>query len=471
VQQGDHLEGRKKRMPRIVIAGTHTGCGKTTVSCALLAAFKARGVPIIAFKCGPDYIDPMFHRAVTEVPSYNLDPFFLNGADMRVQVVTKMRQRSMGTLEKPTLAVLEGAMGYYDGIGASCEASSYIVARDTKTPVILVVDLHAMGHSVFAVIEGFVRHQTDSGIYGIIGNGLSESRYLHYKPEIEKRGLKALGYLPHTQAWRIESRHLGLTTAAEIPLLQEKLVTLGRQAAETIDLDGVLALAHEAQDLTIEAVTRAPKTIRNQKVRLAVARDESFCFLYQENLELLEDLGCDISFFSPLHDAALPEGSCGLVLCGGYPELYAASLAKNVRMRTAVKSAILGFLPTIAECGGFLYLHTLLDGLPMAGVLAARAFKTEQLQRFGYVTLTAKKDTMLCNAGDSIRAHEFHYWESTDPGCDFTAQKSNGTAYPCIHATDQLYMGFPHLYFPANPDFAARFVQQMYAYHAYKEHE
>jgi cobyrinic acid a,c-diamide synthase len=407
----------------------------------------------------------MFHRSVTGVRAYNLDPFFLQGEDLRVYFAAKMHQAS-GSIENPSLALLEGAMGYYDGIGASCQASSYEVARITKTPVVLVVDMSRLGNSAFALIEGFVRYQDDNGICGIIFNGMTETRYLQFKVELEKRKVHAFGYLPHNPAWQIESRHLGLTRAADIPFLQEKLAALGKQAAETIDVEGLLEAAAQAPDISQEGVKRVQNRIKRprHRVRLAVASDESFCFLYKENLELLEDLGCDIAFFSPMYDAQLPEASCGLVLCGGYPELYAATLTQNVSMRTAVYESILGYLPTIAECGGFLYLHAMLDGLPMAGVLKAKAFKTKQLRRFGYVSLQAKKDTLLCKAGDSIRAHEFHYWESTDPGCDFTASKSSGITYPCIHASNSLYMGFPHLYFPANPDFAKRFVRKMHAY-------
>ena len=457
------LETKYQGMPRMLITGTHSGCGKTTLSCAVLSAFKARGLQVRAFKCGHDYIDPMFHRSITGVEAYNLDPFFLQGEALRRYFAGKMQRTSSSTRENRSLAVLEGAMGYYDGIGTTWEASSYEVARTTKTPVILVVDMRGMGNSVFALIEGFVHYQEDTGIGGVIFNGMNETRYLQYKPELEKRNLQAFGYLPYNQTWRIESRHLGLTTAAEIPFLQEKLAALGRQAAETIDIAGLRELAAHAPDISTEPAPQV-RNLSASRVRLAVASDESFCFLYQENLELLEDLGCDLAFFSPIHDTKLPEGSCGLLLCGGYPELYAPALSENAGMRAAVHEAVLRHLPTIAECGGFLYLHTQLDGLPMAGVLEAQAFKTKQLQRFGYVTLRAKRDTLLCKAGDSIRAHEFHYWESTDPGCAFTASKSSGMTYPCIHASDSLYMGFPHLYFPANPDFATSFVQKMQAY-------
>jgi cobyrinic acid a,c-diamide synthase len=196
--------------------------------------------------------------------------------------------------------------------------------------------------------------------------------------------------------------------------------------------------------------------------RLAVARDEAFCFVYEETLALFTALGCEPVFFSPLRDRALPEGIAGLYLPGGYPELYAASLSENASMRRAVRDAVNEGLPTIAECGGFLYLHETLDSLPMAGCIPAAAFRTEKLQRFGYVTLTAQRDNLLCPAGDSIRAHEFHYWESSSPGKDFIGRKpGNGAEYPCAHATATLYAGFPHLYLPATPAFAARFVEKM----------
>ncbi|MCD7859550.1 MAG: cobyrinate a,c-diamide synthase, partial [Firmicutes bacterium] len=201
------------------------------------------------------------------------------------------------------------------------------------------------------------------------------------------------------------------------------------------------------------------------RVKIAVAQDAAFCFTYAENLALLSSLGCEIVPFSPIADASLPAGISGLYLPGGYPELHAQALSRNEAMREDIRRSIARSLPTIAECGGFLYLHERLDGVPMAGVLPGSAYRTPKLQRFGYVTLTAKRDNLLCRAGQSIRAHEFHYWDSDSCGEDFTACKaSNAKSYDCIHASSSLWAGFPHLYFPANPGFAASFVKKAEAF-------
>ena len=188
-----------------------------------------------------------------------------------------------------------------------------------------------------------------------------------------------------------------------------------------------------------------------------------------QNFDLLQELGCELQFFSPLRDSALPENISGLYLPGGYPELHIRQLAANTTMLAAIRAAVAGGLPTIAECGGFLYLHQSVDGFALAGVIPAAAHKTDKLQRFGYIELTAQQDNLLCRRGESIRAHEFHYYDSSDYGCGFVAQKASGRQnYPCIHATPTLYAGFPHLYFPANTDFAREFVRKASQYGAGK---
>jgi len=251
-------------------------------------------------------------------------------------------------------------------------------------------------------------------------------------------------------------------SAGEISGLKEKLDRLGALAEQYIDIESVLALAASAPAFEAAPPALSPAAPR---VRIAVAKDEAFCFLYQENLELLGELGCELVFFSPMRCAGLPENIGGLYLPGGYPELHFEALSGNAAMRRAVKEAVEGGLPTIAECGGFLYLHDALDGFPMAGVIHAPAYKTEKLQRFGYVTLRATADNLLCAAGESIRAHEFHYYGSADNGSAFLATKaSSGKRYACSHASATLYVGFPHLYFPANPAFAANFVKKAAQY-------
>ena len=437
-------------MKRLLITGARSGCGKTTVTCALLSAFRQRKLALTAFKCGPDYIDPMFHRAVFGVPCWNLDPFFMDGDELRAHLA--------GHGLKNGLSVIEGAMGFYDGIAMSDEASAHTVAIQTETPAVLVVDVAGAGHSLAALIEGFVRHRQTSGIRGVIFNGASASSYPGYQRLAEEAGVKAFGFLPRNKDWEIGSRHLGLRTAAEIPDLERKLASLGRQAEETFDLYGLLELAASAPDLP-------PSQTRNSaprpSFRIAVAKDEAFCFLYAENIELIEALGGKIVWFSPLRDSQIPHNVGGLYLPGGYPELYNRELSENAAMRASIRDAVRGGLPTIAECGGFLYLHATLDGCAMAGAIEAAAFKTGKLQRFGYVTLTARHDNLLCAAGGAIRSHEFHYWESESPGSGFIGKKpGREIEYPCIHATDTLYAGFPHLYLPANPAFAERFAER-----------
>lgn len=437
---------------RILIAGTNSGCGKTTVTLAVLSALKARGMELSAFKCGPDYIDPMFHRKALGVPCQNLDPYFCTGEQLRDQLASTSG-----------LAVIEGVMGYYDGIGTQGCASTYDVAARTDTPVVLVVNARGMYTSAGAVIKGFQSFRPNSGLHGVIFNGVSPMVYSGLKQIAADTGVKALGFLPNMPQLTISSRHLGLITADEIDDIHRKLEQLGEEAERSIDLDGLLALAQAAKPLTARPKS-SPAPVR---VRIAVAKDEAFCFLYEENLSLLRELGCELCCFSPLRDLKLPEDIGGLYLPGGYPELYAGQLSQNAAMLDAVRSAITRGLPTIAECGGFLYLHQDLDGIPMAGVIPASACKTGKLQRFGYIQLTAQQDNLLCDRGASIRAHEFHYYDSSDVGCCFAAEKPSGPRrYSCVHASPTLYAGFPHLYFPANPSFARQFVRKAAEYGA-----
>lgn len=433
-------------MNRFMLAGTGSGCGKTTVTCAVLSAFSLRGLDAVSFKCGPDYIDPMFHREIAGIHARNLDPYFCDGNALREQFAKGMGRDA---------SVIEAAMGYYDGIAATCEASAYTVARETKTPVVLVVNCMSVGNSVGAVLEGFARHRGDSGIKGVIFNNLSAARYKDMARVAANSGVKPYGFLPRDTEISIKSRHLGLVTAGEIGNIRGKLSRLGETALKTLDIDGLIDLSSTAPRL---GVSEKPPEAK-KRVRLAVASDEAFCFRYAENLELLEEFGAELIYFSPLHDARLPENIGGLYLCGGYPELYAKELSTNTSMIEAIREAVNGGMPAIAECGGFMALHDTLDGFPMAGAITGRAFQTERLRRFGYAELTARYDNLICAAGEKIRVHEFHYWDSDNTGDGFTAKKAGrDIEYACVHATSTLYAGFPHLYFPSKPEIARRFV-------------
>jgi cobyrinic acid a,c-diamide synthase len=394
----------------------------------------------------------MFHRASLGISAYNLDPYFLDGDGLRAHLAAHAGE----------LSVIEGAMGYYDGIAATDEASAYTVARETGTPVVLVISAKGAGRSLGAVIEGFARHRADSKIAGVIFNDATEGRYPDLTRIAEDAGVRAYGYMPRKTEWSLSSRHLGLLSVGEITNLKGLLLELGRQATQTVDIDGLLMLAKTASVFRETSATKIPSTIR---CRLAVARDEAFCFLYEENLEMLEALGCETVFFSPLNDKALPSRINGLYLCGGYPELHVKALLDNTPMLESIRQAMKSDLPTVAEGGGFMYLHDSLDGAPMCGVIHGTAYETKKLQRFGYISLTAERDNMLCKAGESIRSHEFHYWDSSCLGDAFIARKAGrDRSYSCVQATDSMYAGFPQLYFPANPSFAKCFVERMSQY-------
>jgi len=435
-------------MNRILITAPASGSGKTTMTCALLSAMSKRGIDIAAFKCGPDYIDPMFHEKTAEVKAYNLDPFFLDEMELREQFA-----RHAGR----DISIIEGAMGYYDGIANTDRASSYEVARVTATPAILVCDARKSANSIAAVIEGFKAHKPDSGIVGVIFNGIRESRYSDLKNIVRKiPGIVPLGYLPYDKAVSIGSRHLGLVTVNEIADIRQKLKKLGDTASKTIDIDGVIKLASLVPPLIVPLQREVTQEMR---IKIAVALDNAFCFTYKETLERFERYGAELKYFSPLDDERLPSGTDALYLCGGYPELHADKLAKNKTMLEDIRNAVNSGVPTIAEDGGFMLLHNALDGHTMAGIINASVYKTEKLQRFGYITLMAKSDNLLCAAGEEIRAHEFHYWDSDNPGGGFTAKKAGrGTQYDCAYATDTLYAGFPHVY--VTDEMAKRFIEK-----------
>ena len=433
---------------RVLIAGTRSGSGKTTVTVAVIAALKARGLPVASFKCGPDYIDPMFHRAALGVPAHNLDPFFTDAQGLRDAVAAGARGR---------LGVIEGVMGYYDGIGPTTQASTFDVARATASPVVLVIDAQGMAASVGAVITGFSRFREPSLIRGVIVNRATTGTYDLVEPLIRDCGLVPLGFLPPQEAVAWPSRRLGLVTPGEIAWLAPAIARLAQMAAEHLDLDAIVHLAASAPELPLPAAAPPPSDLPS--VTIAVARDEAFCFCYAETLELFTRLGATIVFFSPLRDARPPQADA-LYLPGGYPENHAAALAANQPMRQAIRQRIGQGWPVIAECGGFMYLLDCLDGHPMAGAIGGNAFLTPKLQRFGYVRLTAAGDSLLAAAGETLPAHEFHYYETTANGAAFTAVKAaGGAAYRCAHATPTMYAGFPHLYLAACPGAAERFIR------------
>lgn len=437
-------------MLQLVATAPQSGSGKTTAVCALLGAMAARGLTLCAFKAGPDYIDPMFHRAVLGVESHNLDLFFSTPETVRSLYARHAAGHGA--------AVVEGAMGYYDGLGGvSDTASAWHLADTLDLPALLVVRPKGASLTLAATLRGLLAFRTPHHIAGILLNDCTENLYKMLRPMLEREtGLPVVGYLPFLPGAAIESRHLGLKTAAEIADLQARLKLLADAAQSSIDWPLLQRLFDRP------APAAAPPVAVPPRVRLAVARDAAFCFTYAETLEALQENGAELCFFSPLQDTVLPPDIGGLYLPGGYPELYAAELAANAPMRAALKAAVENGLPTAAECGGFLYLGQTLedaDGTPhpMAGVLPGQGVKTGRLVRFGYATLTAQADSMLFAAGEQFPAHEFHHWDSTQNGTALTAAKANGRQWACGFANAHLYAGFPHLYWAGTP-LAQRFV-------------
>ena len=433
-------------MIQFLLAAPRSGSGKTTMTCALLMALKRRGCAPCAFKSGPDYIDPMFHRAVLGVESHNLDLFF--SASETVRTLYARGAAGHGA------AVCEGAMGFYDGLGGvSDRASAWHLADTLGLPVLLVVEPKGQSLTLAAELNGLVNFRTPSHIAGILLNNCTARMHALLAPMLEKEtGLPVLGFLPKLPEAVIGSRHLGLYTAAEVENLQQKLALLADAAEEHIDWPRLLALCEKEPPALPE---KAPQP--SARVRIAVAQDEAFCFIYAETLEAFRDAGAEVVFFSPLRDTALPENIGGLYLPGGYPELHARELSENTSLLREIKRKIESGLPTAAECGGFLYLgQSLTDAegqsWPMAGVLPGEAKDAGRLVRFGYAALSADSDSMLFRAGESFPIHEFHHWDSTANGVALAAKKPvGGAAWRCGFANEHFYAGFPHLYWAGTP--------------------
>lgn len=443
-------------MLEFLVAAPSSGSGKTAVTCALLAALTQRGLSPCAFKCGPDYIDPMFHRSVLGVESHNLDRFLCADETLFRALYDRCRAGHKA-------AVTEGVMGYYDGLGGvTDEASAWDVAHTLRLPVLLVLRPKGSSLTLAAQVRGLCAFREDSRVRALFLNDCSSMLFSTLAPMLEREtGLPVVGFLPHREEAAFESRHLGLYTAGEISDLRGRIGTLAGLLEESGCLDRLLSLFGSASDPAAPRADGFPPST----ARIAVARDEAFCFVYEETLDALRMAGAEIVFFSPLRDATLPAGASGLYLPGGYPELHAAALAENEPMRRAVREAVLSGMPTVAECGGFLYLgQSLQDETgaphPMAGALPGDGLRGTRLVRFGYTELTAREPSLLFEPGDRVPAHEFHYWDCTENGASLAAQKPvTGRTWDCAFTGPSLYAGFPHLYFAGSPRLAERFAQ------------
>ena len=428
-----------------MIAGTGSSCGKTTITCAVLSALKKRNICVSAFKCGPDYIDTMFHKGVLGIPSHNLDSFFCDD-DTLCHILNEYGSET---------SVIEGVMGFYDGN----ENSAHCLSVKTDTPVIIVIDCKGMSDSIGAVMSGFLNYKKPNNIVGFIFDRLPKQLIPFAKKLCSEQNTEYFGCFPKTEIV-FESRHLGLITAGEINDLDSKTDLLGQIAEENIEIEKLLGLVPKSERPYHFPVIKQ----KEKKPVIAVAKDKAFCFIYDENIHLLQKYGCETVYFSPLDDEKTPDCD-GLILYGGYPELYAKKLSENTSMLSDIKNRILSGTPTIAECGGFMYLHESLtdmngDTYPMCGVIQGRAFFNNKLTRFGYIDMTSHTDNILVRKNVTVKAHEFHYYESENCGNDLTAEKLNGRKWECIHAKDNLFAGFPHIYFYSDTGIAERFIDK-----------
>ena len=453
-------------LPRIVVAAPATGQGKTTVATGLIAALANAGHAVSGHKVGPDYIDPGYHALACGRPGRNLDPHLVGES-----LVAPLLLHGASTPRPADVAVVEGVMGLFDGrIGGDGFSSTAHVAALTRTPVVLVVDISRSSRSIGAVVHGMATWDPSVEVAGVILNQAGSAR--HADEVRSSIALPVLGAIPREAAIATPSRHLGLVTATERAESADVVARLGELIAEHVDLDAVLALARSAPPLDatpwspslvelVETSSVSTSSTNDTRPVVAVAAGRAFTFHYAETTELLAAAGCDVVPFDPAVDGALPPGTSGLYLGGGFPEIHAADLSANAPLRTAIRTAVLDGLPTVAECAGLLYLCRSLDGAPMAGVLDADAAMSERLT-LRYPTASAPADTLLARAGDQVTGHEFHRTTirpttGTTPAWTVDGEDV-GFASPTLHAS------YLHTHWAGHPGLARRFAEAVHAH-------
>jgi cobyrinic acid a,c-diamide synthase len=440
-------------VPRIVVAGTHSGVGKTTVASGLMSALSSRGLRVAPFKVGPDFIDPSYHTLAAGRHGRNLDAF-LSGPGMIGPLFAH------GARDED-VAIVEGAMGLFDGKSGGGElASTAHVAKLLDAPVVLVVDARAMARSVAAMVHGYKTFDPELKVSGVILNRVGSRAHENMlRDALKPLHVPVLGVIRRDGQIQTPDRHLGLVPVAERRTeAARSLDALGNVISDSINLDEVLKLARSTEPLNVEPWGPEPAGADPAgRVRVAVAAGPSFSFLYRENMELLEAAGAEVITFDPTSEEALPAGTDALYLGGGFPETYAEALSANVGMRESVFDFALGGRPVVAECGGLLYLARELDGHPMCGVLDATARMTGRLT-LGYREALALVDSPLAGAGAKVRGHEFHYstverGAGELPAWDLVGRGPEGFVAGGVHAS------YLHTHWAATPELPRRLVR------------
>ncbi|MGI6075679.1 MAG: cobyrinate a,c-diamide synthase [Pyramidobacter sp.] len=446
-----------RKIPRIVIAAAHSGSGKTTLTCGILAALKRRGLSLTPFKIGPDYIDPGYLSRAAGRPAHNLDTWLTDEMTMK-RIFAESAGSSRG-------AVIEGVMGLYDG-GSRGVSSTAEISKLLRAPVVLVMNAQSMGESAAALALGFREYDREVDLRGVILNRLGSDSHRRIITEaLSRLGIPVLGALARDDRLGISERHLGLLPADENK--GENFEALVEQIDRSVDLEALMRIADSASDLDVPARDNPAEA---KKAVIAVARDRAFSFYYPESLAELEHCGAQLIFFSPLTDRRLPECD-GLVLGGGFPEMFAAALADNGEMKRSIAAAAASGLPIYAECGGYMYLTCSIADFngavfPMTGIVPARCKMNSRLQTVGYVEAQLLRNTVLGDAGMTVRGHEFHFSSSeaaSDAPENSTAwrivRKRTGETKNAGFAGDAIVASYLHLHFAGCPQAARNFVE------------
>lgn len=449
----------------IVIGGTQSGSGKTLVSLAIMAALTRRGLNVQPFKCGPDFIDPGLHRAVTGNASINLDGWMLSKEACVDSFITAMESAE----DRADIAVVEGVMGLFDGASGSSDAGSTAqIAKWLQAPVLLVIDGRSMARSFAAIAHGFTTLDPDITFAGCIANRVGSSNHISLVREAMQTycpDVFVAGYMSRNEALTLPSRHLGLVTAEEGIVSPERITALADWADAHIDFEQLLSRLPE-QPLSLSQKIHRDSDI-GSKARIAVARDAAFSFCYPDNLRLLEDAGAEIVFFSPLNDQRLPESIDGVYLPGGYPELYAERLSLNGSIRSAIRNFAFSGKPVYAECGGFMFLAkditTDAGTFPMCSVFDLHCTMDKRHRALGYREVVTTEDSILGAAGMTARGHEFHYsyvGEESAGGALYsvTDRKGNKTS-TSGYVTHNTVGSYVHLHFASQPELAGEIVK------------
>ncbi|TSI11798.1 cobyrinate a,c-diamide synthase [Lysinibacillus sp. BW-2-10] len=445
---------------RIVIAGTGSGVGKTTLTIGLMAALMKRGLTVQGFKCGPDYIDPSYHTSVTKRVSRNLDSWMLT-KDVVLDVFTN---GSKGT----DISIIEGVMGFYDGKNPETnEGSTAEISVITKSPVLLVVNCASMARSAAAIVKGFQCFAEGPNIVGVIANKVgSEGHFQLVKQAIEKEcGIPVIGYLKRELDIEIPERHLGLIPSLERGELEPFFDKLGTLISESIDIDRLLEIS-VAEPLSTKRSSIFEKN-KEAVVKIAVAKDTAFNFYYPENLELMEARGIELLYFSPLADEAIPEDADGLYIGGGFPEEFAEILAENETSKYSIKKAIENGIPTLAECGGFMYLTESIETTDhekfnMVDVIPGKVQMQTKLAALGYREISGQNSNYLL-MDSKAKGHEFHYstFHSTEEAIPYAyetvgmrGKKQEG------YLLHNLVAGYTHFHFASCPEMVDRWIEK-----------